>query len=91
MGKTRLALELASRNREAFEHGAFIVNLAPLLPLDGGHVVIATYERIRSRRGHRYQVDVMKLLPLTYFVILLLGLLFVSTMFLDLVDPIRLN
>jgi membrane-associated protease RseP (regulator of RpoE activity) len=68
-----------------------IVNLAPLLPLDGGHVVIATYERIRSRRGRRYQVDVMKLLPLTYMVVLLLGLLFVSTVFLDLVDPIRLN
>ena len=68
-----------------------IVNLAPLLPLDGGHVVIATYERIRSRRGRRYQVDVMKLLPLTYFVILLLGVLFVSTIFLDLVDPITLN
>jgi membrane-associated protease RseP (regulator of RpoE activity) len=68
-----------------------IVNLAPLLPLDGGHVVIATYERIRSRRGHRYQVDVVKLLPLTYLVIMLLGVLFVSTIFLDLVDPIRLN
>jgi membrane-associated protease RseP (regulator of RpoE activity) len=68
-----------------------IVNLAPLLPLDGGHVVIATYERIRSRRGRRYQVDVMKLLPLTYMVVLLLGVLFVSTIFLDLVDPIRLN
>jgi membrane-associated protease RseP (regulator of RpoE activity) len=68
-----------------------IVNLVPLLPLDGGHVIIATYERIRSRRGRRYQVDVVKLLPLTYMVVLVLGLLFVSTLFLDLVDPIRLN
>ena len=68
-----------------------IVNLAPLLPLDGGHVAIATYERIRSRRGRRYQVDVVKLLPLTYAVVMVLGLLFVSTLFLDLVDPIRLN
>jgi membrane-associated protease RseP (regulator of RpoE activity) len=68
-----------------------IVNLVPLLPLDGGHVIIATYERIRSRKGRRYQVDVMKLLPLTYAVVLLLGLLFVSTLYLDLVDPIRLN
>jgi membrane-associated protease RseP (regulator of RpoE activity) len=68
-----------------------IVNLIPLLPLDGGHLIIATYERIRSRRGRRYQVDVMKLLPLTYFVILLLGVLFVSTIFLDLVDPIRIT
>ena len=68
-----------------------IVNLVPLLPLDGGHVAIATYERLRSRRGRRYQVDVVKLLPLTYAVVLLLGVLFVSTVFLDLVDPIRLN
>ena len=68
-----------------------IVNLVPLLPLDGGHVIIATYERIRSRRGRRYQVDVVKLLPLTYAVVMVLGLLFVSTLFLDLVDPIRIN
>jgi len=68
-----------------------IVNLVPLLPLDGGHVAIATYERLRSRRGRRYQVDVVKLLPLTYAVVMVLGLLFVSTLFLDLVDPIRLN
>ena len=68
-----------------------IVNLIPLLPLDGGHVAIATYERLRSRKGRRYQVDVVKLLPLTYAVVMVLGLLFVSTLFLDLVDPIRLN
>ena len=68
-----------------------IVNLVPLLPLDGGHVVIATYERIRSRRGRRYQVDVVKLLPLTYAVVMVLGLIFVSTLFLDLADPIRIN
>ena len=68
-----------------------IVNLAPLLPLDGGHVIIATYERIRSRRGRRYQVDVIKLLPLTYAVVMVLGLIFVSTLFLDIADPIRIN
>ena len=28
-----------------------VFNLIPLLPLDGGHVAIATYERIRSRKG----------------------------------------
>ena len=28
-----------------------IFNLIPLLPLDGGHVAIATYERLRSRKG----------------------------------------
>jgi membrane-associated protease RseP (regulator of RpoE activity) len=68
-----------------------IVNMVPLLPLDGGHVAIAVYERIRSRKGKRYQVDVMKLLPLTYAVVMLLIVLFVSTVFLDLVDPISVN
>ena len=98
IGAARIGTDLTSEGLAGFL-GFFatinlfigIVNLAPLLPLDGGHVVIATYERIRSRRGRRYQVDVMKLLPLTYAVIMVLGLLFVSTIFLDLVDPIRLN
>ena len=42
-----------------------IFNLVPLLPLDGGHVAIATYEKIRSmlQGGRRYHVDVTKLLP----------------------------
>ena len=65
-----------------------IVNLLPLLPLDGGHAAIATYERIRSRRGRRYQMDVAKLLPLTYAVVAVLGFLFVSTIWLDILRPI---
>jgi membrane-associated protease RseP (regulator of RpoE activity) len=68
-----------------------IFNMIPLLPLDGGHLAIATYERIRSRNGRRYQVDVMKLLPLTYAVVFVLILLGVSTIFLDIVNPIHLN
>ena len=40
-----------------------VFNMFPLLPLDGGHAAIATYERIRSRRGHRYVADVAKLMP----------------------------
>ena len=98
LGATRIGADLTRQGLFAFLlfFGTInlfigIVNLIPLLPLDGGHLVIATYERIRSRRGRRYQVDVMKLLPLTYFVIMLLGVLFVSTVFLDLVDPIRIN
>jgi membrane-associated protease RseP (regulator of RpoE activity) len=60
-----------------------IFNLIPLLPFDGGHAAIATYERIRSRNGKRYYVDVMKLMPLTYMVVLVLGLLFLSSTYLD--------
>ncbi|MDH3680802.1 MAG: site-2 protease family protein [Acidimicrobiia bacterium] len=65
-----------------------IFNLVPLLPLDGGHAAIATYERLRSRRGRRYQMDVAKLLPLTYAVVFVLGFLMLTTLWLDIVRPI---
>ena len=67
-----------------------VFNLVPLLPLDGGHVAIATYEKIRSmlRGGAEYHVDVTKLLPITYAVVLVLVFLGVSTVYLDIADPI---
>ena len=65
-----------------------ILNLIPLLPLDGGHVAVATYERIRSIGGRRYMVDSSRLLPLTYAVFLGLMLLGASAVYLDIVDPI---
>jgi membrane-associated protease RseP (regulator of RpoE activity) len=65
-----------------------VFNLLPLLPLDGGHVAIATYERIRSRRGRRYHADVAKLMPLTYGVFLLLVFLGLSSLYLDIVRPL---
>jgi membrane-associated protease RseP (regulator of RpoE activity) len=69
-----------------------IFNLTPLLPFDGGHVVIATYEKIRSMiSGRRYQADVAKLMPITYAVVLVLMFLFVSTMYLDIFHPIDLG
>jgi membrane-associated protease RseP (regulator of RpoE activity) len=65
-----------------------LINLLPLLPLDGGHAAIATYERIRSRKDKPYHADVAKLLPLTYAVILVLGFVMISTVYLDIVRPI---
>ncbi len=65
-----------------------ILNMLPLLPLDGGHAAIATYERIRSRKGYRHHVDVAKLLPVAYAVVGLLGFIMVSTVILDIVRPI---
>jgi membrane-associated protease RseP (regulator of RpoE activity) len=67
-----------------------IFNLVPLLPLDGGHVAIATYERLRSRKGKPYRADVAKLLPLTYAVVLLLIFVGVAAMFLDIVNPVTI-
>lgn len=69
-----------------------IFNLLPMLPFDGGHVAIATYEKIRSMiSGRAYQADVAKLLPLTYVVVLVLALLFVTSVYIDIVDPISVN
>ena len=66
-----------------------IFNLVPLLPFDGGHAAIAFYEWIASKvRKRRVQVDVAKLMPLTLVVLALLGFLFLSTLFLDVSNPI---
>ncbi|MEM7321922.1 MAG: site-2 protease family protein [Actinomycetota bacterium] len=65
-----------------------LLNLVPLLPLDGGHAAIATYERLRSRKGRPYHADVAKLLPLTYGVVALLAFVMLSTVYLDIVRPI---
>lgn len=66
-----------------------LLNLVPLLPLDGGHAAIATYERIRSRKDKPYHADVAKLLPLTYGVVALLAFVMLSTVYLDIVRPIQ--
>jgi membrane-associated protease RseP (regulator of RpoE activity) len=61
-----------------------VFNLIPLLPLDGGHVAIAVYERFRTRKGEpMYHADITKLMPLTYAVVLAMGLLFVTSAYLD--------
>ena len=71
-----------------------IFNLLPTLPFDGGHVVIAVYEKFQEWRLHlrtRYLMDVKRLLPLTYGVIMVLGLIFVSSLYLDIVNPISVK
>ena len=46
-----------------------VFNMFPLLPLDGGHAAIATYERLRERNGQRYHADVSKMMPFAMAVI----------------------
>ena len=69
-----------------------LFNLLPLLPLDGGHVALATYERIRSigRKGKSYHADAAKLLPLTYVVVGLFLVVGMIAIVRDIVDPIQL-
>jgi len=65
-----------------------LLNLLPMLPLDGGHVAIAVYERIRSRRGRQYRADVSKLMPVAYAFVLFLGFIVVTSFYLDVAYPI---
>jgi membrane-associated protease RseP (regulator of RpoE activity) len=67
-----------------------VFNMVPLLPFDGGHVAIATYERIRSRKGRPYHADVAKMLPATYAVLLVLAFIFLSSLYLDVSHPVHL-
>ena len=68
-----------------------VFNMIPLLPLDGGHVVIATYERLRSRRGRRYVADVSKMVPLAYALVFVLIFVGLGALYLDIIDPVDLS
>ncbi|MFI6759493.1 M50 family metallopeptidase [Micromonospora sp. NPDC050417] len=73
-----------------------IFNLLPLLPLDGGHIAIAWFERVRSwifsrlGRPDPGRVDYLKLMPVTYVVILIGGAFTLLTVTADVVNPITL-
>ena len=64
-----------------------VFNMMPMLPLDGGYVAVATYERLRSRK-RAYHADVNKLLPLVYAFVTVLLVLFATTLYLDIAHPI---
>lgn len=74
-----------------------VFNLVPLLPLDGGHVAIAWFEKVRSwwaaRRGRQDpgRVDYLKLMPITYAVVIIFGGLSVLTVAADIINPVTLN
>ena len=65
-----------------------VFNMFPLLPFDGGHAAIATYERIRSRRGKVYHADVAKMVPVATSVVALLALLLLAGLYLDITQPL---
>lgn len=60
-----------------------VFNMFPLLPLDGGHAAIASYERLRERDGKRYFADVSKLMPVVTMTIALLAFMFFTGLYLD--------
>jgi membrane-associated protease RseP (regulator of RpoE activity) len=84
-------LILASLN---FFVGLF--NLLPLLPLDGGHIAVSWFEKVRgwiysrSGRADPGPVDYMKLMPVTYVVILIFGGFTLLTVAADILNPIKI-
>jgi membrane-associated protease RseP (regulator of RpoE activity) len=74
-----------------------VFNLLPLLPLDGGHIAVNLYEKLRdwARRLRGLPaggpVDYTKLLPLTYVAVLIGGGIMLLTVTADIVNPIRLG
>ncbi|MFC5181097.1 M50 family metallopeptidase [Actinomadura harenae] len=72
------------------------LNVVPLLPLDGGHLAVVAYERVRARLARRKglpdpgPVDMTKLMPITYLAVLILvgfGLLLIVA---DLFNPLQI-
>ena len=75
----------------------FAFNLIPLLPLDGGHVIGAVWEGIRRtfakifKRRDPGPVDIAKLVPLTFAVVIVLGAMSLLLVYADIVKPITLQ
>jgi membrane-associated protease RseP (regulator of RpoE activity) len=68
-----------------------VVNLVPMLPLDGGHVAIAVYERIRSRKGRPYHADVAKLLPFAYVFLAFIVIVGIGALYSNILRPVHLT
>ena len=72
-----------------------VFNLLPLLPLDGGHIAVNVYERVRNGvlrargRPDGPPVDYTRLLPLTYAVMVVFIGVSALTITADIVNPIR--
>lgn len=75
----------------------FVFNMIPLLPLDGGHIAGAVWEAIKRvwakalRRKEPRPVDMARLMPLTFGVIIVLGAMSLLLAYADIVKPITLG
>ncbi|MFW6203933.1 MAG: M50 family metallopeptidase [Actinomycetota bacterium] len=81
----------------SFNMAIALINLVPLLPLDGGHLAGAVWEGIKrgwaklTRRPAPRPVDVAKALPLAYGMAVVLISVAVLLLYADIVNPIRLS
>jgi membrane-associated protease RseP (regulator of RpoE activity) len=74
-----------------------VFNLLPLLPMDGGHVAVVIWERIRAwfarlrRRPDPGLVDYRKLVPLSFSIFLVLVVFGMMLILADIVNPVSIG
>jgi membrane-associated protease RseP (regulator of RpoE activity) len=69
-----------------------ILNMLPMIPLDGGHVAIAAYEWVRTKKGGAYyRADITKLFPVAALFIAFLSIFVLSGVFLDITHPLSIS
>jgi membrane-associated protease RseP (regulator of RpoE activity) len=74
-----------------------VFNLLPLLPMDGGHVAVVIWERIRAwfarlrRRPDPGMVDYRKLVPVSFSVFLVLVVFGMLLILADIVNPVSIG
>jgi len=72
-------------------------NLFPLLPLDGGHILIVVYERVRSRiarwrhRPDPGMADYMKFVPVSFGLFSIIVVIGVLLILADIVNPVSIG
>ena len=73
-----------------------LFNMLPLLPLDGGHVAVVVWERIRAwyarlrGRPDPGLVDMSKLLPVSFSIFMILMFFGVALILADIVNPVNI-
>jgi membrane-associated protease RseP (regulator of RpoE activity) len=68
-----------------------LLNMLPMIPLDGGHVAVAVYEWIRTRKGGPYyRADITKLFPIAFLFVAILAAFVLAGIWLDITHPLHI-
>lgn len=91
VGATRLTFEAAGQGVSVFLYVVAylffflaIFNLLPLPPFDGGHLLVIVIEKVFHR-----EIDIRKLVPVAWAVIVILSLVALRLAMLDIFNPLR--
>jgi membrane-associated protease RseP (regulator of RpoE activity) len=67
-----------------------LINMLPMLPFDGGHVAVASYEWIRTKKGEPYyKADITKLFPIVGIFLAILSFFVLASLYLDITHPFK--